>query len=160
MTPVLHQACLLLGSNIRAEDNLRRAVQRLQESVGILRVLRISSIWETAAVGSDGPDFLNLALLISTPLDAAALKSQVLRPLEAEMDRVRLADKNAPRPIDLDIIAFDGTPVDGLLWKHAYRASPVAELLPELRSDEGETLGQAAERLATGETVCRREDLS
>ena len=157
MNPVLHQACLLLGSNIRAEENLRRAMQNLQTRVIILKA---SSVWKTVAIGSDGPDFLNLALLVSTRWDAVGLKAQVLRPLEAEMGRVRSVDKNAPRPIDLDIIIFDGKPVDRLLWMHAYRAAPVAELLPEVLSDSGETLAHAAERLAAGEPVSRREDLS
>jgi 2-amino-4-hydroxy-6-hydroxymethyldihydropteridine diphosphokinase len=150
MNPANHQACLLMGSNIRAEKNLRLALQRLREWVVIQG---ISSVWETAAVGSDGPDFLNLALLVSTPLDAAEFKLQVLRPLETRMGRVRSADKNAPRPIDLDIIVFDGETVDELLWKHAYRAVPVAELLPDLRSDSGETLKQAAEHLAAVEKI-------
>lgn len=150
MNPAGHQACLLVGSNLRAEENLRLAVERLQEKVVILRT---SSVWKTAPVGSDGPDFLNLALMISTPLEAVELKAQVLRPLEAEMGRVRSADKNAPRPIDLDMIVFDGSIIDSLLWKHAYRAVPVAELLPDLHSDRGETLKQAAKRLAVLEKV-------
>jgi len=146
----LHQVCLLVGSNIRAEENLRLAVQRLQE--GML-IQRASSVWKTAAVGSDGPDFLNMALLVTTPLNATELKMQALRPLEDEMGRIRSADKNAARPIDLDIIVFDGEILDGLLWRHAYRAAPVAELLPDLRSDSGETLEQAAERLSALEKV-------
>jgi len=146
----LHQVCLLVGSNIRAEENLRLAVQHLQEEMAILRA---SSVWKTAAIGSDGPDFLNMALLVATPLDALQLKIQVLRPLEAEMGRVRSADKNAARPIDLDIIVFDGETLDGPLWEHAYRAAPVAELLPDLRSNSGETLRQAAERLSASEKV-------
>jgi 2-amino-4-hydroxy-6-hydroxymethyldihydropteridine diphosphokinase len=150
MNPASHQACLLVGSNIRPEENLPLALQRLQESVVIQNA---SSVWKTAAVGSDGPDFLNLALLVSTPLEATELKARVLRPLEAEMGRVRSADKNAPRPVDLDIIIFDGETLDGLLWEHAYRAAPVAELLPDLRSDSGETLKHAAERLAAVEKI-------
>jgi 2-amino-4-hydroxy-6-hydroxymethyldihydropteridine diphosphokinase len=150
VNPDSHLACLLLGSNIQAEKNLRLAVSRLQEWVVILRT---SSVWRTGPIGSDGPDFLNMACLVSTTLDATQLKLQVLRPLEAGMGRVRSADKNAARPIDLDIIVYDGQPIDGLLWNHAYRAVPVAELLPDLRSDSGETLGQAAERLAAVEEI-------
>ena len=150
MNQALHQVCLLVGSNIQAEENLRLALQRLQEKVTILRT---SSVWKTAAVGSDGPDFLNLAVLVATPLTAPELKMQVLRPLEAGMGRVRTVDKNAARPIDLDIIVFDGETLDGLLWEHAHRAVPVAELLPELRSNSGETLPQAAQRLATIEKI-------
>jgi 2-amino-4-hydroxy-6-hydroxymethyldihydropteridine diphosphokinase len=140
----------LVGSNIQAEENLRLALQRLQERVMILRT---SSVWKTAAVGSDGPDFLNLAVLVATPLTAAELKIQVLRPLEAGIGRVRTADKNAARPIDLDIIVFDGVTLDRTLWEHAHRAVPVADLLPELRSSRGETLQQAAQRLSAVEQV-------
>jgi 2-amino-4-hydroxy-6-hydroxymethyldihydropteridine diphosphokinase len=157
VNPVNHQACLLLGSNIRAEENLGRAIQLVQKKTELIHV---SSVWETASIGSDAPNFLNLALLVLTPLDTEELKTKVLRPLEAEMGRVRSADKNAPRPIDLDIIIFDGKVVDELLWKHAYRAAPAAELLPDLRSASGELLGQAALRLAAEEVVFRREDLS
>ena len=153
----LHQACVLLGSNILPEENLGRAWQRLQERVDIVRS---SSVWESAAVGSDEPDYLNMAVLIFTPLDAAGLKTQVLRPLEAELGRVRSADKNAPRPIDLDIIVFDGQPVDELLGKYSYRAVPVAELLPDLSVNQGETLAQRAGRLAVEEPVLKRVDLS
>ena len=150
MNQPLHQVCLLVGSNIRSEENLRLAVQRLQERVVILRT---SSVWKTAAVGSEGPDFLNMAVLVNTSLTANGLKTQVLRPLEAEMGRVRSADKNAARPIDLDIIVFDGETVDGMLWEYAHRAVPVSELLPDLPSDSGETLEQAAERLSAVEKV-------
>ena len=150
MNQPLHQVCLLVGSNIQAEENLRLALQRLQDRVMILCT---SSVWKTAAVGSDGPDFLNLAVLVATPLTTAELKMQVLRPLEAGMGRVRTADKNAPRPIDLDMIVFDGETLDGMLWEHAHRAVPVAELLPELRSNSGETLLQAAQRLSAIEKI-------
>jgi 2-amino-4-hydroxy-6-hydroxymethyldihydropteridine diphosphokinase len=146
-----------LGSNIQPEVNLPRALALLQEEVDILR---ISSVWETAAIGSDGPDFLNLAVLANTSLEAAVLKARVLRPLEAELGRVRSTDKYSPRPIDLDIIVFDGLPVDDLLWTHAYRAVPVAELLPDLPSTSGETLAQTAERLAGREPVHRRAGFS
>jgi 2-amino-4-hydroxy-6-hydroxymethyldihydropteridine diphosphokinase len=146
----LHQVCLLVGSNIQAEENLRLALQRLQERVMILRT---SSVWKTAAVESQGPDFLNMAVMVTTPLTANELKTQVLRPLEAEMGRVRSADKNAPRPVDLDIIIFDDEIIDGTLWMHAHRAVPVSELLPDFRSDSGETLAQAAERLSAVERV-------
>lgn len=92
-----HQVCLLLGSNIQPEKNIVLGITLLREQV---KVGRISSVWESAPAESAGPNFLNLALLLTTPLDAETLKMQVLRPLEARLGRVRSADKNAPRPID------------------------------------------------------------
>src|SRR4030065_419488 len=105
MSTLTHQACLLLGSNIEPEQNIPRAVSLLQER---LTILQVSSVWESASVDCCYPDFLNLALLVTTSLDAKQLKEQVLRPLEAQMGRVRTVDKNTSRPIDFDIIIFDG----------------------------------------------------
>ncbi len=140
-----HQACLLLGSNIQPGKNLALGVDLLKQKVTILQ---LSSVWETASVGSGGPDFLNLAVLIRTPLEALELKEKILRPLEAQLGRVREADRNAPRTIDLDIILFDGQLLDPTLFRYAHRAIPVSEILPDFRSDQGEILAEAASRLA------------
>ena len=101
MSQTEHRVCLLLGSNLQPETNLPRAVSLLQAQVTLLQA---SAVWETLSVGSGGPNFLNAALLVSTSLTALSLKEQVLHPLEARLGRVRTADKNADRPIDLDII--------------------------------------------------------
>ena len=145
MTAPEHQVCLLLGSNIQPEKNLRLGIDLLRKEV---QIVQVSSVWETPSVGFAGPDFLNLALLISTPLDAGELKEKVLRPIEAQQGRVRGADKNAPRTIDLDIILFDGQLLDPSLWHFAHLAVPVAEIMPDYRSDQGEILSQVASRLA------------
>jgi 2-amino-4-hydroxy-6-hydroxymethyldihydropteridine diphosphokinase len=157
MEPEKHQACLLLGSNIQPEQNIPLAVAHLQKR---LTVLEASSIWQSDAIGSSGPDFLNGALLVSTPLDADALKEQVLHSLEAQLGRVRTEDKNAPRTIDIDIILFDGILLDPTLWKYAHRAVPVAELLPGYRSDSGEYLKDTALRLARTTPISVRKDVT
>jgi 2-amino-4-hydroxy-6-hydroxymethyldihydropteridine diphosphokinase len=139
-----NQVCLLLGSNIKPEKNLILALEKLQKHITILRV---SSVYETPPVGSNGPCFLNAALVGLTPRTAYSLKRYVLRPLEAEMGRVRTIDKNAPRPIDFDIVAFNGKLLDETVWKYAYRAVPIAELMPYYPSVTGELLNDAALRL-------------
>jgi 2-amino-4-hydroxy-6-hydroxymethyldihydropteridine diphosphokinase len=151
-----NQVCLLIGSNIEPEQNLVLAVEMLQKHMTILRV---SSVWETPPVGSDGPCFLNAALFGLTPKKAYSLKKGVLHPLEAQMGRVRSADKNAPRSIDLDIIAFDGKLLDATVWQYAYRAVPVAELLPFYLSETGETLHDAALRLKRATHLRVRPDV-
>src|SRR4030066_1312209 len=127
MSTLAHQACLLLGSNIEPELNIPRAVSLLQEN---LTVLQVSSVWETASVDFCYPNYLNLAVLVSTHLGLDQLKEQVLRPLEEQMGRVRTAARNAPRPIDLDIVLFDGELKDPGLWQHVPLATPVAGLCP------------------------------
>jgi 2-amino-4-hydroxy-6-hydroxymethyldihydropteridine diphosphokinase len=156
MTGEQHQVCLLLGSNIRAEQNLPLAVDLLQQEVTILQ---ISSIWETPSVGASGPNFLNAALLASTPLETEQFKLRVLRPLEARMGRVRSGDKNAARTIDLDIILFDGRLMDASLWQLAHRAVPVAEIFPDLESAQGEKLKETAARLSLAAPIRLRSDV-
>jgi 7,8-dihydro-6-hydroxymethylpterin-pyrophosphokinase len=58
---------------------------------------------------------------------------------------------NAARPIDLDIILFDGQIMDPTLWQFAHRAVPMAEIRPEIRSEDGRMLQEAAAKfLAEG----------
>ncbi len=150
-----HQAYLCLGSNIDPAENLRKAVDLLRQRT---HLLALSTCWETEAVGSSGPNFLNIGALIETrygaspsgasPYGAAELKEQVLSPIENELGRVRSADKYAPRTIDLDITIFDGQILDPEIWRRVYMALIFAEMLPGLRNPEsGETLGETARRL-------------
>jgi 2-amino-4-hydroxy-6-hydroxymethyldihydropteridine diphosphokinase len=157
MKAALHQACLLLGSNIEPEVNIPKAMDLLQEKV---TVLKVSSVWESASVNCCYPDFLNMAAAVSTGLGASELKGQILRPLEAQMGRVRTEDKNASRKIDIDIILFDGKVVDPDLWKHVHRAEPVAELFPDIISASGERLKDIARRLAQSTPIQIRWDIS
>jgi len=152
----MHEVCLLLGSNIQPENNLAKGVDLLRQKV---TVVQHSSAWETPSIGSTGPDFLNMALLITTTLEAGELKEKVLRPLEAQLGRVRSADKNAPRPIDIDIMIFDGQLLDANLFKYAHRAVPVAEILPDFRSAQGETLREAAYKLVKTSPIRLKPDV-
>ena len=151
-----HLVCLLLGSNEQPERNLPLAVSHLQEES---TVLRISSVWETAPVGSPGPNFLNAAVLLQTPLDQFALKTQVLIPIEVKMGRRRSAGKYAARPIDLDIVIFDGQVLDAILWQYAHRAVPMAEITPDFRSEDGRTLKEAADQFLAEGSIRLRPDV-
>jgi 2-amino-4-hydroxy-6-hydroxymethyldihydropteridine diphosphokinase len=145
MDEVSHKAYLLLGSNIEAEANIRRAIQQLGR---VVRIEAVSMTWETLAAGSAGPNFLNTAVEITTGLNVSELKHTVLRPIEQGLGRIRTRDKNAPRTIDLDIIVFDGEICDSNLWLDVFRALPAAELLPDLRNPlTGLTLSEAAKLL-------------
>jgi 2-amino-4-hydroxy-6-hydroxymethyldihydropteridine diphosphokinase len=151
-----HQVCLLLGSNIEPVKNLPAALELLRHQITILKV---SSVWQTPPVGTDGPNFLNMAILVETGLPADALKQKVLRPLESSLGRIRSADKNAPRPMDIDIILYDDLLLDPTLFQLAYRAVPVAEIMPHLVSGEGETLQAASTRLAKVASIQLKDGL-
>jgi 2-amino-4-hydroxy-6-hydroxymethyldihydropteridine diphosphokinase len=151
-----YQVCLLLGSNIRPEYNLPLAVGLLRKC---LTVLQVSSVWESTAVGSNGPNFLNAALLGVSHLDATALKQEVLLPMETLLGRVRTTDKNSPRPIDLDIIFFDQQLLDPTLGQYAHRAVPVSEVLPEVATESEQPLKDVAAKLVCTEPVRLRQDV-
>jgi 2-amino-4-hydroxy-6-hydroxymethyldihydropteridine diphosphokinase len=158
----LHTAYISLGSNIHPEENLRRAIAMLRRDC---RVLALSTCYETPAIGSsgavdEGPVFLNMAAQLATPLDAAALKSQVLAPIENSLGRVRGPDKYAPRTIDLDILVFDDLVTDAALWRRVFLAVPLADLLPDLKEiPGGRSLREAAEALRADTPVTPRSDL-
>ncbi len=124
----LHCAYLNLGSNIQPELNLPKATQMLRER-GEIRA--VSRAWESKSVGIHGPNFLNACVLFLTDLQPVELKEQVIRPIEAELGRIRYADKNAPRTIDIDIVLFDETPLNMEYWNYAFVAVPLAELIPD-----------------------------
>ncbi len=153
-----HQAYLCLGSNIDPTTHLQKAVELLREQT---QVTALSSCWETTAVGSDGPDFLNMAVALWTPLTAETLKTKVLAAIESQLGRVRSDDKNAPRTIDLDIIIFDQQVLDPALWRQVYLALPFSELLPELRHPEsGQSLREVAQTLHQHDRAVLRSELA
>ena len=125
-----HAVYLILGTNIEPEKNTIEAAKQLAKSV---EMIKVSSTWETIAVGSDGPNFLNTAFHIETDLNAEKLKRDVINTIEYQLGRVRTSDKNAPRTIDIDIVLFDGVLYDQNLWKKAFVAIPMSELLPDLQ---------------------------
>lgn len=153
-----HQALIGIGSNIRPEENIHRAVSHLSQQV---RILACSQVWQNPAIGSNGPDYLNAALHIQTYMDLEELKKNVLLPLELELERVRTSDKNADRTIDLDILTFDGKSLDEELWTQAHVSIPCAEILPQFRHPQTrETLAHAAKRLLPKVDFFVRDDLN
>ncbi len=140
-----NQVYIGLGSNIDPEQNLRVAVEALRQSA---QLKALSHAWRSAAVGSAGPEFLNAAACLETPLDPAALKARVLVPIEQALGRVRTADPNAPRTIDLDILVVNQSVLDEDIWRYAHLAVPLGELCPLLTQPDGtHTLQAIAERL-------------
>jgi len=138
------KAVISAGSNVEPERNLPLAVSRLRRHRDI-QVLAVSPPYRSPAVGPAGqPDFLNGALLIETELSPDALK-HALRALEDELGRERSADRYAPRPIDLDIVLYegfagdvDGTPVpDPHLGEYAHLAVPAADVAPDWEYGDG-----------------------
>ena len=141
----MHQAYLSLGSNIQPEVHLPKAIDLLSKRGTILKV---SSVWETQAVGSNGPNFLNACVLFSTQLSGPELKDQVTHPIEDLLGRKRTEDKNAARTIDIDIVLFDDQSCNDKFWSLAFVVIPLAEIYPGFRNPlTHEHLTETATRL-------------
>lgn len=153
----LHRLYLSLGSNIGEEVHLPQAVDMLRK-VGMVEA--VSSVWETESVGFDGPNFLNACILFHTSLPHAEFKARVIRPIEDSMGRVRSSEKNAPRPIDIDMLLYDDQPLNVDFWEYAFVIVPLAKLLPGFTHPlTGLSLLEAA-RQAQGQVWMRkREDV-
>jgi len=122
---------LLIGSNINPAANIATSLERLSQLTDIKSK---SSIWETEAVGSNGPNFLNIAVEIETDLKSEEIKQGIIKPIESEIKRVRTENKYAPRTIDLDIIIFNNQIMDKNLWEKVFIALPVSEIKPNLKN--------------------------
>ena len=125
----MNTAYLLIGSNIDPVENTCRAMTLLHS---LVEITALSRIWETVSIGSPGPNYINLALKISTEFDRTGLKEKVVQPIESALGRMRSEDKNAPRTIDVDILIFNDEIVEPKLWERPYEALPLADLLPDL----------------------------
>jgi len=126
-----------LGSNLNRAESLRGAVRQLRERANDLV---LSSVYESAAVGSPGPPFYNLVAGFTTELGVAEV-NRWFHEIESAFGRERTADKNAPRTLDLDLLTFgdqvgviDGQslPRDEIL-RYGFVLGPLAEVAPDAR---------------------------
>jgi 2-amino-4-hydroxy-6-hydroxymethyldihydropteridine diphosphokinase len=153
-----HTLYLSLGSNISPEENLNRAIKLLQQHS---MIEAISSTWESAAIGSQGPNFLNLVASVRSSLPADEFKEQIIRRIEAQLGRVRSQDKNAPRPIDIDILIADGQIIDKQIWERAHLAVPLSELKQDLTDpNSGIQIRSIAKQLSSIQSIKLRPDVT
>ena len=104
----IHNAVVALGGNVgEVESTLRAAVREIDALLGT-QVTGISPLYRTAAWGmADGtPDFLNAVVELETTMGSHELLA-ALQNIEANHGRIRENHWDS-RPLDLDIIDFDG----------------------------------------------------
>ena len=139
-----------LGSNLGdREAELRTALRKL--SSDDLRVLRVSSVWETAPMyKEDQPPFLNAVVEAETQLYPMRLLLRLAN-IELDMGRER-GIPNGPRNIDIDLLLYGHSIVDmpalriphPRMHERTFVLAPLAELAPGLRHPE---LDQTVEEL-------------
>ncbi|NIV17087.1 MAG: 2-amino-4-hydroxy-6-hydroxymethyldihydropteridine diphosphokinase [Woeseiaceae bacterium] len=129
-----------LGSNIDPENNLGLGIRELRRRYGNIDV---SGVYKSAALGFDGPDFLNLVV----GLDTEAGPDEVHKHIEAihnMVGRHRGEEKFASRPLDIDVLLYDDLIIDDYplrlprsdILEYGFVLRPLAELAPELLHPE------------------------
>ena len=135
-----------LGSNIDAEKNLRLAVNELRRLFGEVRV---SPVYRSAALGFEGPDFLNLVVALGTEMSPFELVEHVER-IHAMAGRTRGRDKYSSRPLDIDLLLYgdriDPEPPLRLprrdILEHSFVLRPLADIAPDaVHPVTGRTIG-------------------
>ena len=146
--------CSLPGAYPSREALLDAAVDALA-SEGLVVTAR--SAWWTSAAWPDpaAPAYLNGVVLVETRLPASEVL-ETLHRVEARFGRVR-AEANAPRTLDLDLIAHGRAVLDGAVVAPHPRAherlfvmGPLAQIAPDWRHPVS---GRTAAELAASATV-------
>jgi len=124
-----------LGSNETAEKNLRLAISELGSRYGDLT---LSPVFQSAAVGFTGADFLNLVVQLESE-DSPRDICEEIELIHNLAGRVRGSDKWESRPLDIDLLLYndliqDERPVrvpreDILQFSFVLR--PLAEIAPD-----------------------------
>jgi 2-amino-4-hydroxy-6-hydroxymethyldihydropteridine diphosphokinase len=134
------EALIALGGNVGdIRATLDRAVAMLCDGQTV-RLIARSADYLTPPWGiADQPPFVNLCLRVATELAPRALLDRA-RTVERELGRDRRRERRwGPRPVDIDILAYDDTVIDepGLtlphprLFERAFVLVPLAEIAAE-----------------------------
>jgi len=126
-----------LGANL---GDPRRAIDDALDALAArpdVRLTDVSSLYRSAPVDADGPDFINAVARVDTTLPPDALL-QVLHEIEHAFGRQR-SYRNAPRLLDLDLLLYDDRVIDapGLCLPHprmharAFVLAPLSEIAPD-----------------------------
>jgi len=138
---------LSLGSNVAREFHICAALDALAERFG---TLRISSVYESEAVGFAGEAFYNLVVGLETDLGLASLVA-FLKQLEDANGRDRSQPKFSARTLDIDVLLYGDQvgEVAGIrlpraeITENAFVLRPLAEIAPDVLHPElKQTLGE------------------
>lgn len=130
------RAFIAIGSNIDPDENIWRALSHLEQLFG---ELKISSVYQSEAVGFEGPDFLNLVVAVDTSETPLTIKT-TLKGIEDRLGRQRSSDTSFDsRTIDLDLILYGDEVMSGDelclpsedILKYGFVLVPLAEIAGE-----------------------------
>ncbi|MGZ8242403.1 2-amino-4-hydroxy-6-hydroxymethyldihydropteridine diphosphokinase [Methylomagnum sp.] len=124
-----------IGSNIDRERHIPSCLVELERHFG---TLTISNLYETGAVGFDGPPFHNLVAAFFTELPVRRV-AEILTEIEERHGRTRSCKKFSSRTLDADLLLYgDVIMEEGKLrlprdeiTRYAFVLEPLAEIAPD-----------------------------
>jgi 2-amino-4-hydroxy-6-hydroxymethyldihydropteridine diphosphokinase len=124
-----------VGSNIDPATNVPAGLRALRSRLG---PLACSTVYETEAVGFDGPAFYNLVVRLDQPPALTVLTAE-LRAVEEALGRGAEAEqRRGSRTLDLDLLVFGDCVTDDPVplprsdvRRYAFVLKPLAELAPD-----------------------------
>jgi 2-amino-4-hydroxy-6-hydroxymethyldihydropteridine diphosphokinase len=143
-----------LGSNLGDRLATLDAAVRALDADDLTHVMAVSRVYETEPVGGPEQDpYLNAVAVLETDRSPYQLLD-LLQATEASLGRVR-AERWGPRTADLDLLLYDGPPVDSpeLTVPHprarqrAFVLVPLCDADPFARFPDGELAAAALARL-------------
>jgi len=142
-----------LGANLGDTRSALHAALQALDALPQVQVLRVSSLYRSAPVDAEGPDFLNAVVMVSTTLAPMDLL-HALQAMEQAFGRQR-PWRNAPRTLDLDLLLYGDERLDSpeltlphpRMQERAFVLLPLAELAPHWVSSAQRVAGQRIERL-------------
>ncbi len=129
-----------LGSNEGDREAQLVSALEAMSRIDAVAVLRCSSLFESAPVGPPQPHYLNAVVALECALPPQRLLC-ILKQIERDLGRQPAGPRWGPRPIDLDILLWEGEVVADAnlqvphleLHKRRFALEPLVELAPDVK---------------------------
>ncbi len=156
-----------LGGNIEPEKNITAGLELIRSR---FEVVAISPVYKSEVWGAKGPqpDYLNLALELTTDKDLFAVRSEA-RWIEELVGRNRTLDKFEPRQLDIDLLLYGdkvcdyngGTLPHKQLLTQQFVYYPMLDIAADLivPGEEGKTLSDTKPTFAEPNLRIEKVDL-
>lgn len=127
-----------LGSNVERKYHVQQGLNALAKAFNLsFDQLKLSSLFESEAVGFSGNAFYNMVIGIKTEYSVEQVAKK-LRDIEIEYGRPHDAKKFSPRTLDLDLLLYEDLIIDtpaqlprDEINKNAFVLWPLSEVAPK-----------------------------